>query len=124
MRRRDFVAGLGGAAVVSSIIGPREACAQQRLPVIGWLSVWEPQQNPSYLAAFLKGLNEAGFVEGQNVAFEFSWSGEHPEQLPVLAADLVRRQVSVIVTDTNSVLAARRATSAIPIIFARSLSEY
>jgi putative tryptophan/tyrosine transport system substrate-binding protein len=114
VRRREFIVGLGIAAA-----RPFAAGAQQpALPVIGWRSVWEPQQNPSYVAAFRKGLNEAGFIEGQNVAIEFRWSGEQPDRLPTLAADLVRRQVNVIIADTNAVLAAKAATSSIPIVFA------
>jgi putative tryptophan/tyrosine transport system substrate-binding protein len=114
MRRRDFIAGLGGAAAWPAVARTQQAA----LPVIGWLSVWEPRQNPSYVAAFRKGLNEAGYTEGQNVAIEFRWSGEQPDQLPTLAADLVRRRVSVIIADTNAVLAAKAATSSIPIVFA------
>ena len=85
MRRRQFIAGLVGAAA-----WPIAARAQQAaLPVIGWLSVWEPQQNPSYVAAFRKGLNEAGFIEGQNVAIEFRWSGEQPDRLPTLSPSTI-----------------------------------
>jgi putative tryptophan/tyrosine transport system substrate-binding protein len=111
MKRREFIAGLGGAAV-----WPLAARAQQRMPVIGWLSVWDPQQNQGYVAAFRKGLNELGYVEGQNVTIEFRWA-DRQERQQALAADLVRRQVSVIVADTNSVLTAKAATSSIPIVF-------
>jgi putative tryptophan/tyrosine transport system substrate-binding protein len=111
MRRREFIAGLGSAAA-----WPVVARGQQRMPVIGWLSVWDPQQNPAYVAAFQKGLNELGYVEGQNVTIEFRWT-DRQERQQALAADLVRRQVSVIVADTNSVLTAKAATASIPIVF-------
>jgi putative tryptophan/tyrosine transport system substrate-binding protein len=111
MKRREFIAGIGSAAA-----WPLAAHAQQRMPVIGWLSVWDPQQNAAYVAAFRKGLNELGYVEGKNVTIEFRWT-DRQERQQALAADLVRRQVSVIVADTNSVLTAKAATASIPIVF-------
>jgi putative tryptophan/tyrosine transport system substrate-binding protein len=116
MRCRSGKARWGTTRRLGAAAWPLATRAQQpALPVIGWLSVWEPQQNPSYVAAFRKGLKEAGFIEGQNVAIEFRWSGEQPDRLPTLAADLV---YSVIIADTNAVLAAKAATSSIPIVFA------
>src|SRR5271167_4120957 len=113
MRRREFIAGLGSAAA-----WPVVARGQQSaVPVVGWLGVWNPQQNPAYVAAFREGLNEGGYVEGRNVTIEFRWTEYEPERLQALAADLVRRRPGVIVADTNSVHAAKAATSSIPIVF-------
>ena len=90
LRRREFIAGLGGAAA-----WPLAARAQQRaLPVIGFLGGGLPFVLP---AAFRRGLRELGFIEGQNVAFEYRWAEDRDDRLPVLAAELVQRRVSVIV---------------------------
>ena len=116
MKRRTFIAGLGSAAA-----WPVVAWGQQSsVPVIGWLNVWAPQQIPAYLTGFRKGLDDGGFVEGKNVAIEFRWT-DRLEQLPIVAADLVRRQVALIVADTNSMQAAKAATTSIPIIFISSV---
>jgi putative tryptophan/tyrosine transport system substrate-binding protein len=112
MRRREFIAGLGSAAA-----WPMLARAQQQpaMPVIGYLRVATIAAN---LAAFRKGLSEQGFTEGRNVAFEFRASEDY-EQLPALAAELVRRQVAVIVTEGNfnAAQAAKAATETIPVMF-------
>ena len=88
MRRRDFIAGLGGAATWSLT-----ARAQPALPVIGYLSLGSPAQGLDSVAAFRKGLSEMGYAEGRNVAFEFRWAQNDFGQLPKLAAGLVRRRV-------------------------------
>jgi putative ABC transport system substrate-binding protein len=115
MKRREFVVLLGGAAVAR----PLAVRAQQKtIPVIGWLSSSSVGPYAWNMAAFRQGLSETGYVEGQNVAIEI-WAEVRADRLPELAADLVGRKVSVIVTQGGNfpALAAKNATSAVPIIF-------
>jgi putative ABC transport system substrate-binding protein len=114
MKRRAFITLLGGIGLV-----PSGACAQQPMPVIGLLSSASSHDYAPMIAAFRKSLAETGFVEERNVRIEYVWADEHYDRLPALAADLVRRQVNVIVAATTpAALALKPATATIPIVFA------
>jgi putative ABC transport system substrate-binding protein len=114
MKRRDFIAGLGGAA-----LAPLAAGGQSSTPVIGWLHGADAKSFASEAAAFRRSLQENGYEEGRNLAIEYRWAEGQFDRLPTMAADLVRRKVSVIaaVGGNDSNLAAKAATTTIPIVF-------
>ena len=113
MRRREFIALVGGAAVVL----PRAVCAQQPMPVIVFFNSGTPSAYVKNLAAFRKGLKEAGLVEGQDLAIEFVWAENRFDGLETLAAEVIARRPSVIVSNTLAAIRAKSSTTTIPIVF-------
>jgi putative tryptophan/tyrosine transport system substrate-binding protein len=117
MKRREFIAGLGGA--VAWPVGLRAAGAQQsKMPVVGYLTAGSANTNLA-LVPFLQGLRDSGFVEGQNVIIEYRWADLQYDRLPAMAADLVNRRVAVIFANGGAgvAIAAKAATATIPIVF-------
>ena len=115
--RRELLVLMGGAMATA-----RPALAQQNaMPVIGYLSYFGNRLDSPGMVAFRAGLSETGYVEGQNVVVEYRFAQNQYDRLPVLAADLVRRQVAVIVANTPAALPAKAATTTIPIVFLTSV---
>jgi putative ABC transport system substrate-binding protein len=116
MKRREFIAFLGGATTWPFAVRAQQAV----MPVVGFLYVGAPEPNANLVSGFRKGLSETGYVEGQNVAIEFRWGNNQFDRLPELAADLVRRRAAVIVAPgtLGTAQAVKTATSTIPIVFA------
>ena len=114
VRRRKFLGVLGGAAT-----WPLAARAQQTMPVIGYVGTGSRESDAFRLPSFHKGLSDSGYVEGRNVSIEYRWADGHNDRLPAIMAELVRRKVAVIAVpaSTPGALAAKAATTIIPIVF-------
>jgi putative ABC transport system substrate-binding protein len=118
MRRREFIALIGGGGLLLAVKVRRGRAQQPAMPVIGFLNSSSPDRYASNVAAFHQGLKEAGYIDGQNATIEYRWAENHYDRLPALAADLVQQKVAVIAaTTTPAALAAKAATSTVPIVF-------
>jgi putative ABC transport system substrate-binding protein len=115
VRRREFIACLGGAVMLPPVARAQPSAT----PVIGFVSARSSEESAVHTAAFLRGLEEVGFVAGQNVTIEYAWAEGHYDRLPALASDLVRRKVAVIaaVGGIPSALAVKAATMTVPVVF-------
>src|SRR5437868_14157685 len=119
MKRREFITVIGGGAAAGTVAARAQ---QPAMPVIGFLSSTSPQVFGARLAAFVQGLKEEGYIEGQNVAVEYRWAGDQEDRLPVLAVDLVHHRVTVIAAGGSlSSFAAKAETARIP-FFVRTAS--
>ena len=117
MKRREFITLLGGAAAAPSLLWPLAARAQQAIPVIGYFNSGISDIQADNLAAFRKGLNDAGFSEGKNVAIEFHWAENQFDRLPAMASEVIARRPAVIVSNTLAAMHVKAATTTIPIVF-------
>jgi putative ABC transport system substrate-binding protein len=117
MQRREFITLFGGTAVALPFAARAE---QPTIPVVGLINAGAPESAADRMTAFRKGLNEAGYVEGQSVAIEYRWAEGRYDSIPELVADLLRHRVAIIATpgSTDAALAAKAATEAVPIVFA------
>src|SRR5256885_802700 len=112
LKRREFISLLGGAAVSWPLVSSAQ---QPLIPVVGFLSSRSPAESAGVVAAFRKGLSETGYAESQNVSIDFRWAEGHSDRLPALASELVYRPVDIIAALGESGLAAKAATTIIPI---------
>src|SRR5215469_13458555 len=118
MRRREFIALVGGAAAAWPLAAHPQKPKQ---PVIGFLNAGTPEGYSHYVAGFRRGLADMGYIENQNLVVEYRWAEGQYDRLPALAADLVQRQVAVIVANTPAAMAASVVTKTIPIVFSSAI---